>query len=93
MDRDPGRKEESWWLVVGDVKGNSLLAIKRVPLQRKSRVKLEFNAPTTVGKHHLTLFFMCDSYMGCDQEYEFDLDVREGAGSDDDDDAEPMDQD
>lgn len=24
----------------------------------------------------MTLFFMCDSYLGCDQEYEFDLEVK-----------------
>lgn len=29
----PGRKDENWWLVVGDTASNSLLAIKRVTLQ------------------------------------------------------------
>lgn len=62
-----GRKEEQWWLVVGDPKANSLLAIKRVSLQRKSKVKLEFAAPARLGVHHLVLYYMCDSYMGCDQ--------------------------
>lgn len=52
---------------MGDPKANTLLAIKRVALQRKARVKLDFVAPTAVGSHHLTLYFMCDSYMGCDQ--------------------------
>lgn len=28
----PGRRDEGWWLVVGDTKANSLLAIKRVNL-------------------------------------------------------------
>ena len=36
-------------------------------LQRKAKVKLDFVAPKAVGAHTLTLFFMCDSYMGCDQ--------------------------
>ncbi len=65
--RYPGRKDENWWLVVGDSKANTLLAIKRVALQRKARVKLDFVAPSAQGNHHLTLYFMCDSYMGCDQ--------------------------
>ena len=65
--RYPARKEEQWWLVVGDPKASSLLAIKRVSLQRKSRVKLEFAAPSRVGTHNLVLYYMCDSYMGCDQ--------------------------
>ena len=36
------------------------------------------------------LFFMCDSYLGCDQEYEFSVDVKPAASDDeesDDDDA------
>ncbi|CAL8467727.1 g7265 [Coccomyxa elongata] len=85
--RYPGRKDENWWLVVGDSKANTLLAIKRVALQRKARVKLDFVAPSAQGNHHLTLYFMCDSYMGCDQEYEFDLEVTEAAGDDEGDDA------
>jgi pre-mRNA-splicing helicase BRR2 len=76
--------------VVGDAKANTLLAIKRVALQRKTRVKLDFVAPPAVGTHHLTLYFMCDSYLGCDQEYEFDLDVTQGEG---DEDGDAMDQD
>lgn len=76
--RYPKAKEEGWWLVVGDTKSNQLLAIKRVTLQRKSKVKLEFNAPADVGKKSYTLYFMCDSYLGCDQEYNFTVDVKEG---------------
>ena len=65
--RFPGRKDENWWLVVGDPSSNTLLAIKRQALQKKGRAKLDITAPSTPGTHHLTLYFMCDSYMGCDQ--------------------------
>lgn len=74
--RFPGRKDENWWLVVGDPSTNNLLAIKRTSLQRRAKVRLDFNAPSTVGKCNLTLFFMCDSYMGCDQEFEIELDIQ-----------------
>ncbi|KAL6571973.1 DExH-box ATP-dependent RNA helicase DExH12 [Orobanche minor] len=81
--RFPKSKEEGWWLVVGDTKTNQLLAIKRVTLQRKSKLKLDFTAPTEPGKKLYTLYFMCDSYLGCDQEYSFMVDVKEAADEDD----------
>ncbi|WCJ30807.1 U5 small nuclear ribonucleoprotein helicase putative [Euphorbia peplus] len=80
--RYPKAKEEGWWLVVGDTKSNQLLAIKRVSLQRKSKVKLEFSAPSDPGKKSYTLYFMCDSYLGCDQEYGFSIDVKAGGHDD-----------
>ncbi|XP_048127007.1 DExH-box ATP-dependent RNA helicase DExH12-like [Rhodamnia argentea] len=79
--RNPKAKEEGWWLVVGDLKTNQLLAIKRVSLQRKSKVKLEFTAPPEAGKS-CSLYFMCDSYLGCDQEYNFTVNVSEPMAAD-----------
>ncbi|CAH8318639.1 unnamed protein product [Eruca vesicaria subsp. sativa] len=79
--RYPKTKEEGWWLVVGDTKTNQLVAIKRVSLQKKAKVKLDFHVPSEAGEKALTLYFMCDSYLGCDQEYAFSVDVKEsGAG-------------
>lgn len=75
-------------MVIGDTKSNSLLSIKRLTLQQKAKVKLDFVAPA-VGKHGYTLFFMSDAYMGCDQEYKFSITVHEAhsgseSGSDSD---------
>ena len=53
--------------MVGEPEANALLAIKRVALQRRQRAKLDFAAPAAPGLHKLTLYFMCDSYLGCDQ--------------------------
>lgn len=39
------------------------------------KVKLEFTAPENPGDYDLTLYVICDSYMGCDQEYEFNINV------------------
>lgn len=80
--RYPKEKEEGWWLVVGDTVTNQLLAIKRVSVQRRSKVKLVFSAPTEVGKKSFMIYFMCDSYLGCDQEYNFTVDVKEGGEGD-----------
>ncbi|KAJ3669612.1 hypothetical protein LUZ60_011562 [Juncus effusus] len=72
-DRYPKKpKEEGWWLVVGDTSSDKLVAIKRVSLRRESKVRLTFTGPNEPGMKNYTVYFMCDSYLGCDQEYEFE---------------------
>ena len=100
----PKRKIENWWLVVGDQETKQLLSIKKVTVQRRLKVKLDFT--TSQGAHKLKLFFISDSYAGADQvrttaallhyggsveltighvqEYDFTVDVAEGADSDED---------
>jgi len=85
--RFPKIKEEGWWLVVGDVKTNALLCIKRITLTHKHKVKLEFTAPDA-GEYAYTLYLMSDSYLGCDQEYELPLKVGEAEDDDEDEDEE-----
>jgi pre-mRNA-splicing helicase BRR2 len=85
----PQKREEGWWVVIGDPKTNSLLSIKRLTLQQKAKVKLDFVAPSP-GNYEYTLYFMSDCFMGCDQEYKFSVDVGdyqsedEESGSDSD---------
>ena len=50
-------------------------------VQRKAKVQLDFTAPEQ-GTHRYTLYFMCDSYAGCDQEYEMELSIKEGEEED-----------
>ncbi|XP_075249167.1 U5 small nuclear ribonucleoprotein 200 kDa helicase-like [Convolutriloba macropyga] len=71
----PQKREEGWWVVIGDPKKNSLISIKRVTLSQKAKVKLDFVAPSA-GQYNYTIYFMSDAYMGCDQEYKFTIDVR-----------------
>ena len=78
----PQKREEGWWVVIGDSKTNALVSIKRQTLTQKAKVKLDFVAPANPGQHSYTIYFMSDSYMGCDQEYKFTIDVKEAAGSD-----------
>eukprot|EP00736_Rhodelphis_marinus_P012662 Rmarinus@m.14169 len=78
--RFPKPKEEGWWVVVGCPKTNQLVCIKRINVQKSAKTKLQFVAPDA-GSYHYTLYFMCDSYMGCDQEYDFDFKVSEASES------------
>ncbi|GMI70138.1 hypothetical protein like AT2G42270 [Hibiscus trionum] len=75
----PKAKDEGWWLVVGDTKSNQLLAIKRV-----SSEESKGETPTEAAEKAYTFYFMCDSYLGCDQEYSFNVDIKEAAGPDED---------
>ncbi len=75
----PKPKLEAWWLIVGDPARNSLLFIKRVNnITKRTRTKLNFAAPNEAGDHDLKLYFICDSYMGADQEYDLSLSVLPG---------------
>jgi len=85
----PTKKDEAWWIVVGDPATKTLLAIKRVTLQRKLNVKLEFVCPR-VGQQTFKLFTMCDSFRGVDQEIDMELNVAEG---EEDSDEEEEDED
>ncbi|XWW92957.1 hypothetical protein V2A60_000885 [Cordyceps javanica] len=79
----PTKKMENWWLVVGDDKTNSLLAIKRVTIGRELNVRLEYTVPTA-GNHDLKLLLMSDSYVGVDQERQFSVTAAEGMDVDSD---------
>ncbi|PKC16297.1 Sec63-domain-containing protein [Rhizophagus irregularis] len=75
----PHKKDEGWWIVIGDTEKNSLLGIKRVTLNKSLSVKLDFTCPSEAGEHSLKLFFMSDSYSGCDQEFDLPIKAQEGA--------------
>ncbi|KAI4125089.1 MAG: hypothetical protein LQ338_004476 [Usnochroma carphineum] len=79
----PQRKTESWWLVIGEEKRKSLLAIKRVTIGRQLDMKLEYVVPSA-GAHDLTLYLMSDSYMGVDQDPTFTVEAAEGMDEDED---------
>ena len=71
-------------MVIGDPKSNSLISIKRLTLQQKEKVQLDFVVPSP-GKHSYVLYYMSDAYMGCDQEFKFSIDVHEAdSGSESD---------
>jgi len=78
-----GTKMENWWIVVGEEESKSLLAIKRITIQRRLDVRLEYVVPSP-GRKRLTLSLMSDSYVGVDQEQQFQVDVAEGMDEDED---------
>ncbi|KAK3182245.1 Pre-mRNA-splicing helicase BRR2 [Lecanicillium sp. MT-2017a] len=83
----PTKKMENWWLVVGEEKTGSLLAIKRVTIGRELNVRLEYTVPSP-GEHNLKLLLMSDSYVGVDQEREFSVTAAEGMDVDESEEEE-----
>lgn len=83
----PNKKMENWWLVVGDEKTKSLLAIKRVTIGRKLELRLEYVVPSP-GEHELTLYLMSDSYVGVDQAPTFTITAAEGMEEDESEEKE-----
>jgi len=68
----PKEVEENWWVLVGDNKLNKLHVIKRVKVLKNTNVTLVFNAPEP-GTYQLTLYLICDCFIGCDQGEKFEL--------------------
>jgi pre-mRNA-splicing helicase BRR2 len=75
----PREKFEEWWVIVGEQKKNQLVSNKRIALTKAHKLNLEFAAPSEPGRHTFTLMVMSDSYVGADQEFSFDLDVKEAS--------------
>ncbi|CAG8503773.1 2964_t:CDS:2 [Ambispora gerdemannii] len=73
----PHKKDEGWWIVVCDPEDNKLLGIKRITLNHELDVKLEVTFPEKVGEQTLTLYYMSDSYTGCDQDIQFEVQLHE----------------
>jgi pre-mRNA-splicing helicase BRR2 len=82
-----GSKSENWWVVIGEESTKNLLAIKRITIGKSLKMQLEYVVPNP-GKHRLTLYLMCDSYLGVDQAPTFDVVAAEGAEDDDEEDEE-----
>jgi pre-mRNA-splicing helicase BRR2 len=83
----PGDKTESWWLVVGDQKEGSLLAIKKVAIGRSLETRLEFTLEKP-GRCDLTVFLVSDSYVGVDQAPTFGVEAAEGMEEDSEEEEE-----
>ena len=47
----------------------------------KSSFRLDFEAPEKAGTYEYKLYLVCDSYLGCDQEYDVKIVVKEGSNS------------
>ncbi|RKP15069.1 Sec63 Brl domain-containing protein [Piptocephalis cylindrospora] len=75
----PSKKEEGWWVVVGETgPDGALLGIKRLTMSKATTAVRVPVTPRHAGtQSKWILYLMSDSYIGCDQEYEIEVDVEE----------------
>eukprot|EP01127_Copromyxa_protea_P008859 TRINITY_DN2045_c0_g2_i1.p1 TRINITY_DN2045_c0_g2~~TRINITY_DN2045_c0_g2_i1.p1 ORF type:complete len:2126 (-),score=516.29 TRINITY_DN2045_c0_g2_i1:21-6239(-) len=76
----PKKKEEGWWLILGDPNTGELIALRRVNGKGKSETQLLFDAPLEPGHYHYYLYFLCDCYIGLDQQFDIKFEVIAGEG-------------
>ncbi|AGO13973.1 AaceriAGR113Wp [[Ashbya] aceris (nom. inval.)] len=75
-ERFPHDKLENWWIFVGETATRQLYSIRKVALSKESQTyTLDITIPTS-GKHELTVWCICDSYLDADKEVSFELDVQ-----------------
>ncbi|KAJ1680235.1 Pre-mRNA splicing [Spiromyces aspiralis] len=84
----PRTKDEGWWIVIGDTEAQTLVAVKRVTVGKSIATKIQFQVPEKQGKATYKCFIMCDSYAGCDQEYDIEMDVLAAEESSEDEEEE-----
>jgi len=86
--RFPKHVEEGWWLVLGEESEGELLGLKRIRFTNQTKTQLTFMAngakgearqddELEAGKMKITLFLMCDAYIGLDQQYSMEVNVTE----------------
>jgi len=63
----PGRKNELWWLIIGDERTNRIVGLTRVnTLRHNTEAKVVFQAPFKPGVYDFTVYLLSDAYVGFD---------------------------
>ena len=71
--RYPKIKNCRWFIIIGNVKTNEVLAFEKVAFKEKRNCKITFTAPKNIDEDSIKLYIMSDSYFGLDQEYNINL--------------------
>jgi len=72
----PEKKNELWWLIIGDERTNRVVGITRIAsLKHGTEARIPFQAPPKPATYTYTLLLLSDSYVGFDQHILFKLQV------------------
>merc|ERR1712079_714679 len=75
-------KLEGWFMLVGLEESDEVFCLKRMRCDKGSwqRVRCTFPAPEEPGTYVLSVYFISDSYLGLDQQFEVRRNVRQREG-------------
>ena len=77
--RYPKMKNCRWFIIIGNVKTNEVLAFEKIAFKEKRNRKINFTAPKNIDEDSIKLYILSDSYFGLDQEYNLNLkQINEG---------------
>ena len=71
--RYPKIKNCRWFIILGNVKTNEVLAFEKVAFKEKRNIKINFTVPKNIDEDSIKLYIISDSYFGLDQEYNINL--------------------
>jgi len=76
----PERRDECWWVVIGDLRGvgntATLVGINKVGnVDDAAEGRIKFLAPSTEGNYTFVAHLLCDGYIGFDKKVEFRIRV------------------
>ncbi|AAS54603.1 AGR113Wp [Eremothecium gossypii ATCC 10895] len=75
-ERFPHEKLENWWIFVGETATRQLYSIRKVALSKESQTYTLDVAIPNSGKHVITVWCICDSYVDADKEVSFEVYVQ-----------------
>lgn len=74
----PKPKEEKWWIVVVDKITKTILTVKKISFNKTKTMKLDFITPEDLENElQCKMYFICDSYLGIDQEFDFKISIED----------------
>ena len=71
--RYPKMKNGRWFIIIGNIKTNEVLAFEKIAFKEKRNRKINFIAPKEIDEDSIKLYIISDSYFGLDQEYNLNL--------------------
>lgn len=59
----PYKKEESWWVIIGNRKENQIMSIKKISFLKEREIEMKFTIPS-IGEYQFSIILISDCWIG-----------------------------